>query len=111
MQQCPFCDSASLTRYWLRDVGLYMRCDECLRDLFDDGCLVSTRFDLHLRLKTLEDKLKYKDAELSMMQVRFDLLHCQMKLLETKLEEVYFAPNMPGYVNSQLRFYDIAKPS
>lgn len=105
MQHCSFCNSTLMTRYWLRDLGTYLRCDECMREFFDDGKPVCTRFELHMRTKTLEDKLKHKEFELTLMKTKVDLLSYQMKLLEQKLDEVYYAPCMPGYVVSENSFY------
>jgi hypothetical protein len=70
MQQCGYCNSTHMTRYWLKDTGVYLRCDECLREFFDDGSLIPTRFDLYLRLKTLEDNVKQKESEISLMETR-----------------------------------------
>jgi hypothetical protein len=108
MQQCMHCNSTTITRYWLRDLGMYLRCDECLKEFFDDGSPVATRFELHMRIKTLEDKLKHKDGEISLMKMKIDMLCCNAKLLENKLDEVYFAPDMPGYMHSKQNFDSIA---
>lgn len=108
MQQCTHCNSSTITRYWLRDLGMYLRCDECMREFFDDGSLVSTRFELHMRIKTLEDKLKKKDTENLIMKTKLDTLSSQVTLLEQKLDEVYFAPEMPGYIRCKQNYNDIA---
>lgn len=104
MQQCSYCNSTMMTRYWLRDIGIYLRCDQCMREFFDDGCPVSTRFELHTRIKSLEDKINHKDSELLIMKTKADILCSKVLALEMKLDEVYFAPDMPGYVKSQSNF-------
>lgn len=104
VQQCSYCNCTRMTRYWLRDVGLFTRCDECSREYFDDGALVTSRFDLHMKIKSLEDDAKHKDMQIALMKFRLDTLSMIVKTMQNKLDEVYFAPNMPGYELTKMRF-------
>jgi hypothetical protein len=104
MQECPYCSSARMTRYWLRDVGMYIKCDECLRELFDDGSIVATRYDLYARIKSLEDKLQIKESEIALLKLKHEMVCMQLKVLQDKVDEVYYAPGMPGYVQTQISF-------
>jgi hypothetical protein len=87
---------------------MYLRCDECLKEFFSDGSPVTTRFELHMRIKTLEDKLKHKEGEISLMKTKLDMLCSNLSLIENKLDEVYFAPDMPGYIYSKQNFDNVA---
>jgi hypothetical protein len=104
MQECPFCSSVRMTRYWSKDVGMYIKCDECLRELFDDGSIVTTRYDLHIRIKTLEDKLQIKASEIALLKLKHEMVCMQLKIMQDKIDEVYYAPGMPGYVETERNF-------
>ena len=104
MHECPYCSSVRMTRYWSRDVGMYIKCDECLRELFDDGNLVVTHYDLHMRIKSLEGRLQIKESEVALLKLNHEMVCMQLKTLQDKIDEVYYAPGMPGYVETVRSF-------
>ena len=94
---CPKCKSSAVQAVWNNIVGNHKTCTVCLYRFFCDDESIETIADIHQDIRDFRQLLHQ-------LKTDFDTMQKEMKELSNKVNEIYYAPGMPGCYDALARF-------